>query len=156
MPEPIRRTTARVVPVSPEGACLLLLERDPTRADEPYWGTIGGATGPGESLTDAAVRELREETGIAVDRADLTPAFHQRVTEFSWNGVTYLGDATVFALPLSQDTPITFDHLEPEEIGTVLDARWLTPPEAARDGRLVWDDLADVLGSAVAAVRSTR
>jgi 8-oxo-dGTP pyrophosphatase MutT (NUDIX family) len=141
-----------VVPVSPEGACLLLLERDPSRANEPYWGTIGGAADPAEGLADAAVREMREETGIVVDRADLTPPFHQRVTEFSWDGVTYRGDATLFALPLARDTPITFDHLEPEELGNVLDARWLTPHEAALDGRLMWPDLPAVLRSAVRAV----
>ena len=50
MPEPIRRTTARVLPVNREGAVLLLLERDPTRPTEPYWGTIGGAVDPEESL----------------------------------------------------------------------------------------------------------
>jgi 8-oxo-dGTP pyrophosphatase MutT (NUDIX family) len=156
VPEPIRRTTARVVPVSPEGACLLLLERDPSRANEPYWGTIGGAAGPGESLADAAVREMREETGIVVDRADLTPPFHQRVTEFSWDGVAYVADSTLFALALTQGTQITFDHLEPEEVGNVLDARWRTPDEAAQDGRLMWRDLPDVLCSAVLAVRGAR
>jgi 8-oxo-dGTP pyrophosphatase MutT (NUDIX family) len=155
VPEPIRRTTARVVPVSPEGACLLLLERDPSRANQPYWGTIGGATDPGENLADAAVREMREETGIVVDRADLTPPFHQRVTEFSWGGVSYLGDSTLFALPLAQGTPVSFDGLQPEEVGTVLEARWLTPDEAARDGRLMWPDLPDVLSSAARTVRGT-
>jgi hypothetical protein len=40
VPEPIRRTTARVVPVSPEGACLLLLERDPTPAQAALDGRL--------------------------------------------------------------------------------------------------------------------
>ena len=152
MPEPIRRTTARVLPVNREGAVLLLLERDPTRPTEPYWGTIGGAVDPEESLAEAAVRELWEETGIVADPADLTPPFHRRQTEFSWNGVAYLGDSTVFALRLPGDTPVTFDHLEKEEVGNVLDARWLTPRQAMDEAWLMWPDLPDLMSDAIAAV----
>jgi 8-oxo-dGTP pyrophosphatase MutT (NUDIX family) len=148
----VTRTTARVVPVSPDGACLLLLERDPARPREPYWGTIGGAADPGESLAEAAVRELREETGIVAVPADLTAPFHRRVAEFSWNGAAYVGDSTVFAVPLPRGTPVTFDHLEQEEVGNVLEARWLTPRQAAVEARLMWPDLPDLMNGAIAAV----
>jgi 8-oxo-dGTP pyrophosphatase MutT (NUDIX family) len=152
VPDPIRRRTARVVPVSPDGACLLLLERDPARPADLYWGIIGGAADPGEKLAEAAVRELREETGIVAEPADLTGPFHRCMTEFRWNGVEYVGDSTVFALHLARSTPVTFEHLEPEEVGHVLEARWLTPQQAAGDGRLMWSDLPDVMTDAVAAV----
>jgi 8-oxo-dGTP pyrophosphatase MutT (NUDIX family) len=154
VPEPIRRTAARVLPVSPDGACLLLLERDPARPDQPWWGAAGGAVDPDEDLVTAAVRELREETGIVATAAELTPPIVRRVMEFSWNHVSYLGDATVFALALPERAPVSFEHLEPEEVGSVLEARWLTPEEAAADGRLVWPDLPELMGEAVAAVRA--
>ena len=79
----IHRVTARVLPVSPTGAVLLLQEQDPTRPGELYWSSIGGAVDPGESLTEAAVRELREETGIVVGHDRLTAPVHRGVQAYS-------------------------------------------------------------------------
>ena len=148
----VRRRAARVIPVSDDGACLLLLERDPARPEVPYWGTIGGSADPGESLEEAAVRELFEETGVRADVSALTGAVRRVVTEFSWDGVDYLGDSTCFGLRLGREAEISFDHLEALEVGNVLEARWLTPDDAARDGRLVWPDLPDIMTAAIAAV----
>ncbi len=74
------------------------------------------------------------------------------VAEFSWDGVDYLGDSTCFGLRLARDVAISFDHLEALEVDNVLEARWMTPEEAALDGRLVWADLPDIMTAAIAAV----
>jgi ADP-ribose pyrophosphatase YjhB (NUDIX family) len=42
----------------------ILLER---RRDNGMWGLPGGAVCPGETLKEAAVREIREETGLDVE-----------------------------------------------------------------------------------------
>jgi 8-oxo-dGTP pyrophosphatase MutT (NUDIX family) len=51
------------------GACVLVFNDDgqlllQKRTDSLDWGTIGGALEPGESLEEAARRELYEEAGL--------------------------------------------------------------------------------------------
>lgn len=150
--EPVHRATARVLPVSPDGAVLLLEEQDPARLGERYWSSIGGAPDPHESLRAAAVRELREEAGIraGADRL-LGPVFSHR-EPYSWGGVDYVGDHTYFAVPLDRGVEISFDELEPEEVGNVLGAGWWLPTTMA--GVPVRPaDLPDIMTSAIAAVR---
>jgi 8-oxo-dGTP pyrophosphatase MutT (NUDIX family) len=71
----------------------LLLIRSALVADEPAhgfaWFTPGGGIEPGEELADTAVRELREEVGLAVEPADLHPvAFASGHAELGWaNGL---------------------------------------------------------------------
>lgn len=148
---PTPRTTARVLPVAGE-SCLLLLEQDPARPGHPYWGVIGGAVEPGEDLVDVAVRELWEETGLSVTPEELTPALHRRTAEFSWNGVAYSGHATVFGVGMDPGARVTFAHQEPEEVGNILAAEWVTPEQAAADGRLMWADLPDIMTQAITVV----
>lgn len=129
---PLHRVTARVLPVSPAGAVLLLQEQDPARPGELYWSSIGGAVDSGESLSEAAVRELREETGIVVGPDHLAAPVHRGVQAYSWDGVDYVADATYFVVPLEEHAEVSFDHLEPEEVGNVLGAGWWTPAALAR------------------------
>jgi 8-oxo-dGTP pyrophosphatase MutT (NUDIX family) len=73
-------------------------------------GEVGGALDPGETPQEAAVRELREETGIAASPDALTEPFHVGEHAFSFDGVDYLGEATFFALPLGTavvDVPLS-------------------------------------------------
>jgi len=48
-----------------DGGCVLLIHK----IDNDYWALPGGAMEPGESVRDAAVREIEEESGI---KAELT------------------------------------------------------------------------------------
>jgi 8-oxo-dGTP pyrophosphatase MutT (NUDIX family) len=150
--DPVHRATARVLPVSPDGAVLLLEEQDPARPGERYWSSIGGAPDPHQSLRAAATRELREEAGIRTDAGRLIgPVFRDRQA-YSWDGVDYVGEHTYFALPLERGVEISFDGLEPEEVGTVLGAGWWLPASLA--GVLSRPaDLPDIMTSAIAAVR---
>ncbi|MDO9454830.1 NUDIX hydrolase [Nocardioides sp.] len=150
------RVTARVLPVSPDGAVLLLREQDPARRGEIYWASVGGAVDPGESLRETAVRELLEETGIVVPPDDLVGPVHQLVDPFSWGGVAYVGDSTYFAVRVPRDARVTFDRLEPEEIGNLLGADWWRPEDLPDEVAVRPSGLRDIMRAAVAAIPPSR
>ena len=148
---PIRRTTARVVPVNRDGEVLLLQGCDPKRPETSYWFTIGGGTEPGESLAGAGVRELAEETGIVARPDELVGPFHRGVHAFEWNGLHLVNDSHFFAIRLDNVT-ISFDHLEPTEVGNVFGAGWFALDDLPAE--LAHDELPHVARMAVEAVAS--
>ena len=154
MAAPVRRVSARVVPVNDRGEVLLLHGRDPARPDHWYWFTIGGALDPGETPQQAAIRELLEETGIEASPDQLTASFHAGAHEFSFDGVDYVGEATFYALPLDAAAAgdVHFDGLETAEVGNVVEARWWTPADLV-DVPLSNLDLPRLMALAVKAVR---
>jgi len=59
------RLTARVLLLDPDGRILLMKGRLPGRPDGPaFWYSIGGGVEEGESVPQAAAREIVEETGL--------------------------------------------------------------------------------------------
>ncbi len=150
--EPTRRTVARVLPVSAEDRVLLLLGCDPAVPDVRYWFTIGGAVDAGETLVEAGVRELREETGVVVEADRLGVPFGTFEVGFSWDGRDYVNDATLFALDL-EETPVSFAGLDLLESQSIFEARWFTPEELEQDGRAVDPRLIEQMRAAVAHVR---
>ena len=67
---PLLLVAAGVIVQSSEGA--VLLQR---RTDDGLWGLPGGALELGESLEDAARRELREETGLVAGELRLLDVY---------------------------------------------------------------------------------
>jgi len=87
--EVIERRAARVLVVDAAGRVLMLRGFDPENPEVRYWFTVGGGLEPRETLAQAAVRELAEETGLRVDPAALGEPVWNDVAEFPFDGRRY-------------------------------------------------------------------
>ncbi len=85
-----------------------------------YWEFPKGLIEPDETETEAAVREVREETGLSVA---LLPGFRHEINYFYRRTGRLVKKSVVYFLAGSaeQDVRVSWEHRE---------ARWLTYPEA--------------------------
>jgi len=153
----VPRVTARVMPVDDAGRVLLLRRRHPTEIGREMWGSVGGEVQPGETLVAAALRELREETGIDASPQDLTGVVHRGAHRHERDGVVHHRHSTVYALPLAGEASsveVSLAGLEPDEVGNVRGAAWWTPDQMAEAGSGTHDDLPEIMAAAVAAARA--
>jgi 8-oxo-dGTP pyrophosphatase MutT (NUDIX family) len=87
-----RRVSARVVLLDDDGFVLLFCGSDPALEDGSqnpaprWWFTVGGAAQQGETLPEAAVRELEEETGLRVAPGDVVGPVWRRDAVIDFNG----------------------------------------------------------------------
>jgi 8-oxo-dGTP pyrophosphatase MutT (NUDIX family) len=154
----IHRKTARVLPVDQDGRVLLLHGWDPHHPDQPFWFTVGGAAekgdgeAGGESLRDAAVRELYEETRISVDPAQLGEPIAENTIEFSWGGHRIVQEQVFYAI-LVGSAEVSLDGLDQWEQATTDKYGWLTAEDLGAEERPAHPDIPDLIRAAAASVR---
>ena len=144
---PLRRYTARALPIDAEGRVLLLNGFDPHRPDEPFWFTIGGAAEEGETLQEAAARELHEEAGILVTVEEFSESLGTSTVEFSFAHFAITQDQTFFAVRVD-DVEVSFEHMEEIEKHTTLGYRWWTAEELEASDETYPPELPEVIRKA--------
>ncbi|MEJ2870691.1 NUDIX domain-containing protein [Actinomycetospora sp. OC33-EN08] len=145
----VARDAARVVVLDPDERVLLFEGVDPARPTETFWFTPGGGVEPGEEPVEAAVRELREETGMEADGSgDLDGPVWVRDVMFSHDGVAYAARELFFLLRVPDDAPeIDVSGFTELERRTVRRHRWWTRTELAATVDVVYPrQLGDLLG----------
>ena len=126
----LERDAVRVVLTDVGGRVLLFHVLTPDEAPDGWWELPGGGIDPGETYLDAAVREIREETGLILDPAQVGKPTWQRDSTWLSRGKRRLQHELVVRAQVAADQPPVVDGgRTPEEVDDFVTAQWWPVPE---------------------------
>ncbi len=144
----VRRETSKVLLVDERRRVLLLSGIDRTKPEvAPWWFPVGGGIEPGESPEDAAIREVREETGLRIE--DPGPVLFTRSFTWDFEGQEYDQHERFFLVRVEGFEPMAHAWTDTES-ATIRATRWWTVDELRSTDAVVFpQDLADTLSHLV-------
>ena len=145
-----RRLSARLLILDEAGRVLLfrfVYKRGPL-AGQDFWGTPGGGVEDGETLEQAALRELAEETGLRRGSVDPEVARREVVLQLP-DGEHVVQDERYFVVRVT-DTALSRDDWTELEREIMVEHRWWPPEELSRAEATVWpENLLEMLQAAM-------
>ena len=132
-----RRRAARIVVVA-QGTVLLEADSDPGIADSGWYVTPGGGIDGDEDAITAAIREMKEETGLDITADQLIGPIAYRVVKHGYSDRVLIQHETFFRLELADRFTPSDAGFTPAERESVKGFAWLTPQEIA--GNVVWPE----------------
>ena len=124
-----RRRSARLLIIEPAGRVLLfrfVFKKGPL-AGEDYWATPGGGVEEGETFEQAAIRELREETGIRVESVGPPVGQREFVLQLS-DGEHVVADERFLRVEAKEAT-LSRDEWTAQEVEVMVAHRWWSRDE---------------------------
>ena len=97
------RRAARVILLDEHDRVLLVRGHDLDQPERSWWFTVGGGIDAGESAREAAVRELREETGVVVPVDALTGPVFTRSAIFDFYAARCRQDEELYVARVGAD-----------------------------------------------------
>jgi 8-oxo-dGTP pyrophosphatase MutT (NUDIX family) len=124
--DPARRLSARILLIDEDDQVLLFFNQDSVVPGADSYYTVGGRVEAGESLAEAAARELFEETGLRVTSAALGPVVAHREGPMRTSaGALMHAEEHYFFLRTSRFEP-DLSGLEENERREILHGAWLS------------------------------
>lgn len=128
------RHAARVLLINELGHVLVVKGHDEDNPSRSWWFTIGGGIEPGESPRSAAVRELLEETGIALDENALEGPVMERTSLFDFYVQPIVQHEMYYFARVNGNHSLDRSGWTENEVGFMDDLAWLSPTDLNESG----------------------